>query len=70
MSEEDQPVDVAALPKFDMPSYESTMTAKDVKSLAARHGIPLDLHLVALTEGWTIDKLPDDMIGLYEHLCH
>ncbi|GKF13868.1 hypothetical protein Tco_0055330, partial [Tanacetum coccineum] len=34
MSEEDQNADVAALPKFDMPSYESKMTAKDVKSLA------------------------------------
>ncbi|GJT08521.1 hypothetical protein Tco_0842983 [Tanacetum coccineum] len=42
------------------------MTAKDVKSLSLRHGIPLDLHPVALTTGWTMDKLPDDMIGLYE----
>ncbi|GKE82659.1 hypothetical protein Tco_1552659 [Tanacetum coccineum] len=66
MSEEDQTADVAALPKFDMPSYESKMTAKDVKSLALRHGIPLDLHPVALTKEWTMDKLPDDMIGLYE----
>ncbi|GJW99389.1 hypothetical protein Tco_0183303 [Tanacetum coccineum] len=66
MSEEDQAVGPTALPKFDMPSYESQMTAKDIKSLAIRHGIPLDLHPVALTEGWTMDKLPDDMIGLYE----
>ncbi|GJY27934.1 hypothetical protein Tco_0403701 [Tanacetum coccineum] len=57
MSEENQSVDVAALPKFDMPFYESEMTAKDVKSLAIRHGIPLDLHPVALTKGWTMDKL-------------
>ncbi|GJZ68767.1 novel plant SNARE 11 [Tanacetum coccineum] len=34
VSEEDQTADVAALPKFDMPSYESKMIAKDVKSLA------------------------------------
>ncbi|GJY19897.1 hypothetical protein Tco_0392463 [Tanacetum coccineum] len=53
-------------PKFDMPSYKSEMTSKDVKSLALRHGIPLDLHPVALTKGWTMDQLPDDMIGLYE----
>ncbi|GJY19899.1 hypothetical protein Tco_0392465 [Tanacetum coccineum] len=66
MSEEDQTVDVTVLPKFDMPSYESEMTSKDVKSLALRHGIPLDLHLVALTKGWTMDQLSDDMIGLYE----
>nr|GEW09865.1 hypothetical protein [Tanacetum cinerariifolium] len=62
MPEENQIVDVKALPKFDMPSYESKMTAKDVKSLALRYGIPLDLEPIALTEGWTMDKLPDDMI--------
>ncbi|GKD07542.1 hypothetical protein Tco_1187227 [Tanacetum coccineum] len=66
MSEEDQHIDVGALPKFDMPLYTSDMTAKDVKSLALRHDIPLDLHLIALTKEWTMDKLPDDMIGLYE----
>ncbi|GJS24963.1 hypothetical protein Tco_0453595 [Tanacetum coccineum] len=64
MSEEDHHVDVGALPKFDMSLYGSEMTAKDVKSLSLRHGIPLDLHPVALTKEWTIDKLPDDMIGL------
>nr|GEW47983.1 auxilin-like protein [Tanacetum cinerariifolium] len=46
MSEEDQAVGTTVLPKFDMPSYELTMTAKDVKSLALQHGIPLDLHPV------------------------
>ncbi|GKC09407.1 zinc finger, CCHC-type containing protein, partial [Tanacetum coccineum] len=66
MSEEDQTANVAALSKFDMPSYESEMTAKDVKALTLRHNIPLDLHPVALTKGWTMDKLSDDMIGLYE----
>ncbi|GJU43302.1 hypothetical protein Tco_1200568 [Tanacetum coccineum] len=40
MSEEDQAVGVTALPKFDMPSYESEMTSKDVKSLALRRAIP------------------------------
>nr|GEV38980.1 putative reverse transcriptase domain-containing protein [Tanacetum cinerariifolium] len=42
------------------------MSTKDVKSLALRHGIPLDLHPVALTKGWTMDQLLDDMIGMYE----
>ncbi|GJY04455.1 hypothetical protein Tco_0370395 [Tanacetum coccineum] len=32
-----------------MHSYSSTMTAKDVKALALKHNIPLDLHSVALT---------------------
>ncbi|GKB67576.1 hypothetical protein Tco_0928988 [Tanacetum coccineum] len=49
MFEEDQTTDVTVLPKFDMPSYESHMTAKDVKSLAVRYDIPLDLHHI-LTE--------------------
>nr|GEX07415.1 hypothetical protein [Tanacetum cinerariifolium] len=64
MSEEDQTIDVVALPKFDMSSYESNMSAKDVKSLALCHGIPLDLHPIALTKGWTMDQLSNDMIGL------
>nr|GEW15126.1 hypothetical protein [Tanacetum cinerariifolium] len=57
-----------ALPKFDMSSHESNMSAEDVKSLDLRHGVPLDLHLVAITKGWAMDKLPDDMIGLYEQI--
>ncbi|GJU95123.1 hypothetical protein Tco_1319879 [Tanacetum coccineum] len=43
--------------KSDMYSYSSTMTAKDVKALAFKHNIPLDLHPVALTDEWTMDKL-------------
>nr|GEX84362.1 hypothetical protein [Tanacetum cinerariifolium] len=35
-----------------MPFYESEMTAKDVKSLAIRHGIPLDLHLISKQGHW------------------
>ncbi|GKE03341.1 hypothetical protein Tco_1395359 [Tanacetum coccineum] len=66
MSEGDQHIDVGALPKFDKPLHTSDMTAKDVKSLALRHSIPLDLHPVALTKEWTMDKLSDDMIRLYE----
>ncbi|GKF62016.1 hypothetical protein Tco_0182070 [Tanacetum coccineum] len=49
-----------------MPLYTSDMTAKDVKSLTLRHDIPLNLHPVALTKEWTMDKLSNDMIGLYE----
>ncbi|GJZ39609.1 hypothetical protein Tco_0586172 [Tanacetum coccineum] len=66
MSEEDQNVDVGVLSKFDMPLYSSEMTVKDVKSLALWHDIPLDLHPVALTKEWTMDRLPDDMTELYE----
>ncbi|GKA87492.1 hypothetical protein Tco_0809256 [Tanacetum coccineum] len=62
MSEEDQNVEVVLPVKSDMHSYSSTMTAKDVKALAFKHNIPLDLHPVALTAEWTMDKLPDDCI--------
>nr|GEW51068.1 hypothetical protein [Tanacetum cinerariifolium] len=41
MSEEDQSVDVTALPKFDMPLYESEMTAKDVKIVGYPTWYPL-----------------------------
>ncbi|GJY28602.1 hypothetical protein Tco_0404369, partial [Tanacetum coccineum] len=60
MSEEDQNVEVVLPVKSDMHSYSSTMTAKDVKALAFKHNIPLDLHPVALTAEWTMDKLTDD----------
>ncbi|GJZ66698.1 hypothetical protein Tco_0623394 [Tanacetum coccineum] len=66
MSEEDQNVEIVPPVKSDMHSYSSTMTAKDVKALAFKHNIPLDLHPVALTAEWTMDKLTDDFIGLYE----
>ncbi|GJS83778.1 hypothetical protein Tco_0750319 [Tanacetum coccineum] len=66
MSEEDQTVEVVPPVKSDMHSYSSTMTAKDVKALALKHNIPMDLHPVALTAEWTMDKLTDDFIGLYE----
>ncbi|GKA82945.1 hypothetical protein Tco_0789693 [Tanacetum coccineum] len=46
MSEEDQNVEVVLPVKSDMHSYSSTMTAKDVKALAFKHNIPLDLHPV------------------------
>ncbi|GJV52480.1 hypothetical protein Tco_1448221 [Tanacetum coccineum] len=66
MSEEDHNVETVLPVKSDMHSYSSTMTAKDVKALTFKHNIPLDLHPVALTAEWTMDKLPDDSIGLYE----
>nr|GEY42985.1 hypothetical protein [Tanacetum cinerariifolium]GEY43315.1 hypothetical protein [Tanacetum cinerariifolium]GEY46751.1 hypothetical protein [Tanacetum cinerariifolium] len=42
------------------------MTTKDVKSLARKYNVPLDLQHCVLTEGWIVDKLPEDAIGLYE----
>ncbi|GJW49527.1 hypothetical protein Tco_0090878 [Tanacetum coccineum] len=66
MSEESGVVDVVVVPKFDMQCHESLMTAKDVKNLVRKYNVPLDLHPCAPTEGWTMDQLPEDHIGLYE----
>nr|GEW96888.1 hypothetical protein [Tanacetum cinerariifolium] len=65
-AEEDQLAEDAVIPKFDMSCYESSMSPKDVKSLALRYGIPLDLHPCASSVGWTMNQLPEEVIGLYE----
>nr|GEX07498.1 MAK10-like protein [Tanacetum cinerariifolium] len=61
-AEEDQLAENAVIPKFDMPCYESGMSPKDVKSLALRYGIPLDLHPCASSVGWTMIQLPEEVI--------
>ncbi|GKB82274.1 hypothetical protein Tco_0949169 [Tanacetum coccineum] len=66
MAEEDPLGKVVIVPKFDMTYHVSIMSLKGVKSLAKQYGIPLDLHPYASTEGWTMDKLPKEVIGLYE----
>ncbi|GJY04398.1 hypothetical protein Tco_0370338, partial [Tanacetum coccineum] len=66
MAEESCSAKVAIVPKFDMPRHLSSMTPKDVKALARKYNIPLDLHPCAPSEGWMMDKLPDEVIGLYE----
>nr|GEU61773.1 hypothetical protein [Tanacetum cinerariifolium] len=66
MAEEDPPSEVTVVPKFDMPYHVSAMSHKDVKSLAKQYDIPSDLQPCAPTEGWTMDKLLKEVIGLYE----
>nr|GEX26975.1 hypothetical protein [Tanacetum cinerariifolium] len=66
MAEEGCFVEVAVIFKFDMPHHRSTMSPKDVKLLARKYNIPLDLHRCAPFEGWTMDKLIEEAIGLYE----
>nr|GEY92387.1 hypothetical protein [Tanacetum cinerariifolium] len=55
------------VPTFDMHRHESKMTGKDVKLLARKYSIPLDLHPCDPMEGWTMDELPEDHTWLYEH---
>ncbi|GJX51517.1 hypothetical protein Tco_0278362, partial [Tanacetum coccineum] len=52
--------------KRDMGSYSSTMKPSDVKTLTHKYKIPRDLHPVAVSSEWTMDRLDDDCIGLYE----
>ncbi|GJZ40446.1 hypothetical protein Tco_0587009 [Tanacetum coccineum] len=66
LAEESCSAEVVVVPKFDMQCYESKMTAKDVKLLARKYNVPLDLHPCAPPKGWTMDQLPPEVIGLYE----
>nr|GEW33880.1 putative reverse transcriptase domain-containing protein [Tanacetum cinerariifolium] len=61
-AKKDHPAEVAVMTKFDMSCHKSTMSPKYVKYLVLRHGIPLDLHLCAPSEGWTMDQLPEEVI--------
>ncbi|GJW11474.1 hypothetical protein Tco_1577301 [Tanacetum coccineum] len=64
MAEESCSTEVAIVPKFDMPHHQSSMSAKDVKSLVRKYNIPLDLHPCAPYDGWTMDKSPEEVIGI------
>ncbi|GJU11319.1 hypothetical protein Tco_1133715 [Tanacetum coccineum] len=52
--------------KRDMGSYISTMKPSDVKALTRKYKIPRDLHPVAVSSEWTMDRLIRCYIGLYE----
>ncbi|GKE46128.1 hypothetical protein Tco_1477386, partial [Tanacetum coccineum] len=66
MAEESGSVNANVGVKFDMPNHECKITAKDVTNLVRKYNIPLDLHPCAPTEGWMMNQLLDDHIGLYE----
>ncbi|GKB93606.1 hypothetical protein Tco_0979743 [Tanacetum coccineum] len=52
--------------KRDMGSYISTMKPSDVKALTRKYKIPRDLHPVTVSSEWTIDRMTDEYVGLYE----
>ncbi|GKB06663.1 hypothetical protein Tco_0834896 [Tanacetum coccineum] len=52
--------------KRDMGSSISTMKPSDVKTLTRKYKIPRDLHPVAISSEWIMDRLTDEYIGLYE----
>ncbi|GJY97712.1 hypothetical protein Tco_0514622 [Tanacetum coccineum] len=69
MVEEHRPVEVAVVPKFNMPHHKSKMSSKDVKSSAKKYNIPLDLYPCAPSEGWTMDQLPEETIAITMSEC-
>nr|GEZ01837.1 hypothetical protein [Tanacetum cinerariifolium] len=56
--------DIVVVPKFDMHRHEFKITEKDVKHLDRKYNIPLDLHPCTPMEGWIMEELPEDHIGL------
>ncbi|GJW61818.1 hypothetical protein Tco_0111153 [Tanacetum coccineum] len=63
----DHVLEANSLPKFDMHLYKSSLTKTHVKWLAKCYGISADLHPRVVSEGVTMDVLPNDAIGLYAH---
>ncbi|GJW60889.1 hypothetical protein Tco_0110224 [Tanacetum coccineum] len=57
-----QSISDAIIPKFDMHTYTSTVTANDVKSLVKEYAIPLDLHPRVPPFFLTMNNLPTDKI--------
>ncbi|GKA40795.1 hypothetical protein Tco_0733388 [Tanacetum coccineum] len=57
------------MPKFDMHTYTSTLTSKELKDAITEYCILMDLHPRLPPSGLTMDKLPSRYIGIYiEHL--
>ncbi|GJY56361.1 hypothetical protein Tco_0455476 [Tanacetum coccineum] len=54
------------LASVDMGSFTSIMKPSDVKALTRKYKIPRDLHPVVVSSEWTMDRLTDEYIGLYE----
>lgn len=53
-------------PKSDMHIFTSVMTEADLEGIVAGFGVPVDLHSRLPLEGFTINNLPKDAIGLYD----
>ncbi|GJZ59396.1 hypothetical protein Tco_0615212 [Tanacetum coccineum] len=56
---------VMVMPKFDMHTYTSTLTTKELKEVVIEYCIPLDLHPRLPPPKLTMDKLPSKYIGIY-----
>ncbi|GJX63398.1 hypothetical protein Tco_0296298 [Tanacetum coccineum] len=54
-----------AMSKNDMKDRICTLSKNDLKDLVKTYRIPLDLHPHLPDPGFTMDRLPDDAIGIY-----
>nr|GEX68562.1 hypothetical protein [Tanacetum cinerariifolium] len=63
----DPVLEAGSLPKFDMHIHKSSLTEIQVEWLTKCYGIPADLHSRVVSEGMTMNALPNDALGLYAH---
>ncbi|GKE49095.1 hypothetical protein Tco_1480353 [Tanacetum coccineum] len=53
------------VPKFDMHTYTSTLTLKELNKVIETFGVPKDLHPRLPSADLTMNRLPGDVIGIY-----
>ncbi|GJV40094.1 retrovirus-related pol polyprotein from transposon TNT 1-94 [Tanacetum coccineum] len=63
----DPALEATTLPKFDMHLYKSSLNETHVKWLIKCYKILEELHPRVVSEGITMDELPNDAIRLYVH---
>ena len=51
--------------KFDMAEHTSRLSQEDLDGIIRNYRIPLDLHPRLPDPGMTMDKLPENVIGIY-----
>ncbi|GKB30612.1 hypothetical protein Tco_0870013 [Tanacetum coccineum] len=56
---------VVVVPKFDMHIYTSTLTLKELNQVIETYGIPEDLRFLLPSPDLTMNKLLDDVVGIY-----
>ncbi|GJZ11305.1 hypothetical protein Tco_0546064 [Tanacetum coccineum] len=59
------PSKAGVIPIFDMHTYISSMTSKELTTVIEKYGIPADLHPRLSDDGFTMNNLPDTAIGIY-----
>ncbi|GJT03754.1 hypothetical protein Tco_0838216 [Tanacetum coccineum] len=69
MSFGSQTVGDTVVPKFDMHVYTFVLTSDEVKNLVAEYAIPLDLRPCVPPSGLTMNRLPVNKIGIYDHVA-